>query len=315
MGSYWGNSKGLRRIAVAVTAACLAPVPSAFAATVNSTANVVFIVDESGSMGGAQDWLQNTVIGNLDAGLDTAGVTNRKYGVVGFGDGSSGGDLGRLVGGGLANASDTANNLGALETTGFFEDGYSAIDFALNNITYDAGAAINFILVTDEDRDNGDPSLTRSSIESALTSRNILLNAVVNNQFSSDGSTNALGVDSDGNAYVADGSGSYLTDTGGVVTPTFDTTDDDYSNLALATGGAAWNLNQLSSGGTNAISFADAFIDIKVQEIISQLPIDPDPDPDPSPSPTPAPIPVPAGFPLLLAGLGAFGFVRMRAKG
>lgn len=297
---------------VAAAAAALSiGVSGAFAASVNPTANVVFIVDESGSMAGEQAFLRDTVIGGLDAGLSAAGVTNRSYGVVGFGAGGTG-NLGRVLGSGLQDAAATATNLDNLVTTGSFEDGYSGIDFALNNFAFDAGAAINFILVTDEDRDNGNAMLDRVSIESALTSANILLNAVVSHTVDGDntvaGTQTAIGVDADGNSYNADGSGGFVTNPNGeLTTADFGSTRDDYSELALATGGAVWNLNILRNGGLDAASFAQAFIDIKVQEIVSQLPT------DPTPTPTPAPVPLPAGLPLLLAGLGAFGFVRMRS--
>ncbi|MEL6420448.1 MAG: VPLPA-CTERM sorting domain-containing protein, partial [Pseudomonadota bacterium] len=168
---------------------------------------------------------------------------------------------------------------------------------------FKTGAAINFILVTDEDRDvTSGLGLTVQSIQNSLTSANILLNAVVNNSFSSDNSQVALGIDSDGTAYVADGGGGFSEDTGGTAGGGFGTTTTDYVNLAIATGGAAWDLNQLRAGGDPATSFASAFIDIKVQEIISQPPSGPNP------------IPLPAGMPLLLAGLGVFGFMRRRSS-
>lgn len=274
----------------------------ASAATVNNTANVVFIVDESGSMAGEQAFLKDTVIGALDAGLDAAGVSNRSYGVVGYGRSANGGAP-RVVGGGLADAGTTETNLDALTVGGGFEDGYQAIDYALTNFAYTAGAAINFILVTDEDRDVGDSTLNYANISQRLQNAKILLNAVVSNAFSSDDGT-ALGVDSDGEAYVADGSGGFSTATGGMAGSGSGSTTADYVDLALATGGAAWDLNQLRAGGDVATSFATAFIDIKVQEIISQPPSEPNPNV----------IPLPAGMPLLLGGLGLLGFLKRRRR-
>src|SRR6056297_3181305 len=52
--------------------------------TVNTTSNVVFLVDESGSMTTEHQFLKDVIL-DLDAGLDSAGVTDRSYGVVGFG--------------------------------------------------------------------------------------------------------------------------------------------------------------------------------------------------------------------------------------
>lgn len=296
------------KLTTAAAVATLALSTSGFATTVNTISNVVFLVDESGSMGGEQEFLRDVVIDGLDAGLSGAGVTDRSYAVVGFGSGSV---APRIVGG-LADAASTKTSLGSLLTNGVTEDGYAAIDFALNNLNFTSGAAINFVLVTDEDRDNTDNSLTRTVIENSLTGSNILLNAVVSNSVDGDstvaGTQTAIGVDSSGNAYTADGSGGFNTGPNGALTD-FDagSTRADYSELALATGGAVWNLDILRNGGNDAASFAQAFIDIKVQEIISQ-------PPSGDPTPTPAPIPLPAGFPLLLAGLGAFGVMRMKAK-
>ena len=282
---------------------------AATAATVNTKANVVFIVDESGSMRGEQAFLKDTVVDALDSGLNAAGVTDRKYGVVGYGRSSFGGGPGAQdLGSGLMSATDTKTAMGSFQISGGTEDGWQAIDFALNNFTFTPGAAVNFVLVTDEDRDNIDSTLSFSGIESALTSRKIVLNAIVNNPFTSDnnGSGDVIGIDSTLEAFVADGSGGFSTDTGGVTGNGSGATETDYVPLALNTGGAAWNLNILRAGGDDATSFANAFIDIKVSEIISQPPS------------TPSPIPLPAGGLLLLTalgGLGGAGALRRRNKG
>jgi hypothetical protein len=107
-----------------------------------------------------------------------------------------------------------------------------------------------------------------------MTATNTLLNAVVDATFRcGDGTTGSiLGIDSKGNGYVADGSGGYTTCTGATAASGFGTTIADYVDLALATGGAAWNLNLLRAGGNSAVSFTAAFIDIKVKEIQQQVP-------------------------------------------
>ncbi|MEM8823671.1 MAG: VPLPA-CTERM sorting domain-containing protein [Pseudomonadota bacterium] len=295
------------KIAMALLAGVVAlGTTSASATTVNTISNVVFIVDESGSMAGEQAFLENTVVDGLDAGLAAAGVTNRSYAVVGFGGGGTG-NLGDLVGPLTSDTTATKAALNNLNTSGSFEDGYSAIDFALNNISFTPGAAVNFILVTDEDRDNGNGALTTASILSSLSNSNILLNAVVDNELDADSTTpgtqRALGVDSDGNSYTADGSGGFNTGTNGALTDAdFGSTRADYSQLALDTGGAVWDLNLLRAGGTTADSFANAFIDIKVSEIISQPPT----------NGGPTPVPLPAAGWMLLAGLG--GLVAMRRR-
>lgn len=276
---------------------------AAFSASVNTISNVIFIVDESGSMGGEQAFLEDVVINNLDSELALAGVTTRKYGVVGYGGSISNQDPRAIGGFNLANAATTKANLGDLTTSGGTEDGYEAIDFALSNFSFDNGAAINFILVTDEDRDvAGGPD--KADIFDALTQASVLLNTVINNPFGSDDGA-ALGVDSTGEAYLTDGAGGFLNSTNGTVGNGSGSTETDYAQLALDTGGAAWNLNVLRNGGLDAQSFSEAFIDVKVTEITTQ---------PPSPGPGTAPIPLPAAAWLMLAGLGGLGAVKRMRK-
>lgn len=260
--------------AVAATLGVLVSSSAAFASSVNTISNVVFVVDESGSMGGEQAFLEDFVL-DLDADLDAAGVTDRSYGVVGYGRSTAGGAPRTIPSPAtLQNAADTKMSLGSLVTSGGFEDGYEAIDFALDEFSFTPGAAVNFVLVTDEDRDvRGGSNLDFNSIFGALSSQNILLNAVVNNSFSSDMGS-AIGIDDSGEAYIADGSGGFVTATGGTAGSGAGTTKTDYVDLALDTGGAAWDLNLLRAGGASADSFAAAFLNIKVTEITTQPPTD-----------------------------------------
>jgi hypothetical protein len=266
--------------------------------TVNTTSNVVFLVDESGSMSTEHQFLKDVIL-DLDAGLDSAGVTDRSYGVVGFG--ASTPDPKTISDGILDSAADTLTEFSKLVLTGSREDGYAAIEFARTAFNYAQGAAINFILVTDEDRDNIGNSLTYSSVLGALKGQNILLNAIINNPFGSDSNSvgTALGIDSDGTAYIADGTG-FTTDIGAFIGNGAGTTEDDYAKLALATGGAAWDLNKIRAGGDTAEAFSSAFVTIKVQEITTQPPS--------------GQIPLPAGGWLLLTGLGGLAALRRKRR-
>lgn len=242
----------------------------ASAARAASTADTIVIIDESGSMGGEQAWIQN-MIQALDVDLQAAGVTNNRYGLVGFG--SSGPGLGRSinVGGGLfGNAGDFATAAANdLLLNGGTEDGYSGIDFALNNYSFRNGAARNIIFVTDEDRDVVNNSVDFASTLNALTSGNVLFNSVLDNSFSGDGGAGALGIDFNNQAYYADGAGGVTSTGGGLVGNGFGTTETDYVPLSLQTNAASWDLSQLRQGGLVAESFTKAFVDIKVQEIIT----------------------------------------------
>lgn len=249
---------------------------SATAASLKSS-DVVVIIDESGSMRYEQVWL-GTIIPQLDTALQNQGIVGNRFGLVGFG--SSNQTLGRSlpVGGAkFGNSAQFATATNSLLLNGGFEDGYSAIDFALNNYTFREGAAVNFILVTDEDRDNGNSSLNFNNILARLKRNpqdnkdDILLNAIVNANFVN----NSIGVNSEGKAYIANGSGGYTTTQlpqplTNFITSDFGTTKLDYIDLALDSGGAGWNLNQLRDGGLTGTSFSKAFIDTKVEEIKNQ---------------------------------------------
>lgn len=261
------------------------------------TADVIFVVDESGSMSGEHAFLQD-VIDDLDTALAAAGVTTRNYGIVGFGSASvAPRDIGAVAGfgGGFLNATDAATAFGSLVINGGTEDGWAGIDFALNsgNYAFTAGSARNIILVTDEDRDNTDGALSYAGVLADLNSDGAVLNDVVN--IASTTPASALGVAADGTAYTADGAGGFNTVAGGSVDTAFGTTIADYVNMAAATGGASWDLNQLRAGGLTAESFTAAFIAIKVQEIIT-------------------PAPEPATLLMLGVGLAGLGFASSRRR-
>lgn len=235
-----------------------------------STADIVFVVDESGSMSGEHAWISGMVT-DLEAALIAAGVTNNQYALIGFGDSGVAPDN-------IVKEYDASNTTGWTTATGFgqaanslvltggTEDGWWGIDYAFSDLTFRNQAATNVILITDEDRDNSNTILTYNSILN-LFGQSAILNAVVTANFKDSSSNVGLGVDSEGNTYIADGIGGFSTTTGGSVSSSYGTTKANYIDLAWATGGAAWSLDQLRTGGLVATSFTEAFIDIKVQEI------------------------------------------------
>ncbi|NIO20504.1 MAG: VWA domain-containing protein, partial [Candidatus Aminicenantes bacterium] len=246
-------------VTVLIVLCCLVFAAAIFAPRTASavvSTDVVFVVDESGSMAGEHAWL-GTMIGSLDTAFSAVpapdGPVDAQYGLTGYGDSTTAGHSvaghKHLVGGGdFGTAAQFQTATGGLITNGGFEDGYEAIDFALNNYAFRGAPTIkSFVLVTDEDRDVFNAALTFASTEAAL--QGSLLNVVVNNSFFDASGNQALGMDAAGNAYVADGSGGFIVSPGGIVGSGFGTTTADYVNLAFNLGGAAWDLNQLRSGG------------------------------------------------------------------
>jgi len=251
--------------AVNVTLATPAVAPAA------PYADVIVVMDESGSMSGEQAFIGPAMIA-LNTGLIGKGLSPNQFGLVGFGASAGHGIPGHThsVGGGAFGTAAQFNAAtGSLVVSGGSEDGYSGIAHALT-YPFRAGSARNIILVTDEDRDNeGGPNY--AAVLAGLQAKNAILNVIVNADLRNGANQTALGIDSEGNAFIADGMGGFTISPGGHVAGAFGTTAADYINLAFATGGAAFDLNQLRAGGLLAQSFAAAFTQIKVQEIAEQV--------------------------------------------
>ena len=240
-------------------------------------ADIVVLMDESGSMSGEQAWMRFAVPG-LDAGLQARGLIGNAFGLVGFSAFSAPAPS-RLrtfdVGNGLlGTSSDWVLASNGLVDRGDIEDGWAAIA-ATSSYPFRGSAARNLILVTDEDRDNTNAGLSFEGLLAAMKATNTLLNVVVNHTFRCGDRSLALGIVGT-TGYKADGSGGFAKCEGAFRNPT-GFAGEQYVDLALATGGGAWNLNYLRSGGVTADSFSAAFLDGKVSEIVSQPPAVPEP--------------------------------------
>lgn len=242
---------------------------ASFGATA-SDVNIVFLVDESGSMSGEHRFLQ-TFVPQLESDLVSLGGLTSSYALVGFGR-SNPAPHGFTVGGGdFGNAAEFVTAATGLQTSGATEDGYAAIDYALNNLTFDPAAKVSFVLVTDEDRDNWNGnSLDFATILAALQTRGVALTGILN-QTMTDGAGTQPAIATNGSeTFIADGSGGFTTATGVTYGSAFGTTKVDYTDLALATQGCVADLNQLRAGGATAQSFSAAFLNCLATAIQNQ---------------------------------------------
>jgi hypothetical protein len=268
--------------------------------------DIVLVVDESGSMSTEHGWITGMVTA-LNSALALKGQNDVRFSLVGFGNGiSAAANAGRVL---QNSVTAGAFSSASLVLSGGTEDGYAGLNHAFSNVTYRAGSAQNFILITDEDRDNTNAALTFASIDAAMTGRNALLNVVVDCNLN-DGSGAApppppvLGITGIGpnapiKSFTQNGATTaYNTHVGGGVNSAAGTTLADYIALAFAVqtangkNGAAWDLNQLRAGGNTAAAFTNAFVDLKVEEIIQQI------------------IPLPNAAWMGLAGLAGIGVIR-----
>jgi len=143
-------------------------------------ADIVFVFDESSSMGNEQDDVINN-LGIFTQAMIDAGI-NVQYGLVGFGwvSTTNPDPFIRLVTD-LTNEAGLVTGLNDLHQIGDTEKGFQATKFALDNITWRSGAVKNIILITDEDSDG-----VEGGADAALTALNALWNGIVNfNDFNS----------------------------------------------------------------------------------------------------------------------------------
>jgi RHS repeat-associated protein len=253
-----------------------ATVPVTLNLTPESTflgADILFVVDESGSMADGHNWIRDMVL-DLERELMARGIGSNRYGLVGYGDDTHIVGHSYPVGGeNFGTAQELYDATSQLVVFGGTEDGWDGIDHALNEYSFRPGAAVNVILITDEDRDNVNSALLYQSVLADLDAKGAMLNVVVDASFQNGAAQPALGVDFAGNAFVADGAGGFTVTTGGVYVTGNEFTKEDYIDLAWATSGAAWTINPLrqQSSESTVRSLSKAFVEVKGEEIEQQL--------------------------------------------
>jgi uncharacterized protein with beta-barrel porin domain len=259
-------------LALAIGAATSAPMLAQAA----STLDLAVVIDESGSMAGEHNYI-GSYVGNLDNLLNDQGVSLNQYGLVGFGGGSNtsvaANEAGREVGSALyrhfflsrspdevwGGAGDFNQETKTLVVNGALEDGYRAIDYTFRNFNFRETAGSAIMLISDEDRDSdsvnlpgGISQIDKAHIEQQLKSNSTVVHAVVQQSFiDPEGKSRtviAVAGDDPATGY------SYVEDTRGVITKvegyqfknnSFNTTQTDYAELALASGGTVMDINTL----------------------------------------------------------------------
>jgi hypothetical protein len=230
-------------------------------------ADIIVVVDESASMGFAQQFSIG-LMADLDAALSAAGIGasaagGNQFGLVGYASSNPApraiplGAAGELFG----TSTEYATAAASLLVDGFEEDGYEAIHFALDTYSFRENSARFVILVTNEDRDIRDASLTYDNTLARLNAQNVVLEGILSADFLDSQGSSALALNAQSNAYTEDGNGGFTVTPNGSVSPFFfDTTVVDYVDMVFDTNGLAGDINQIQFGGVTAESFGNAMV-------------------------------------------------------
>lgn len=247
-------------------------------------ADVVLLIDDSGSMNLEHEWLL-VMIPLLEEMLVDAGVgdgaVRNFYCPIAFGSfiNQQSAQFLEVDGERCFPAVLFPRARAQLINAGLNEDGYEAIQFAIDNVPFrnDPRIARNMLLITDEGRTviPQGAGLTFESIQSALQENDVLLNVIVfaDYELPSQPDRMVIGVDSTGTSYILEQEGFFSTSNEPVVITQAETnTAETYVDLAIAVGGASWALRLLRESSitqnvTLQQSFTSALTEIKVREI------------------------------------------------
>ncbi|MFV1966411.1 MAG: hypothetical protein ACC628_13390 [Pirellulaceae bacterium] len=235
--------------------------------------DVVVVADESGSMFFSQQFTKG-LITDLEAALVSSGIGDgtsgiNQYGLVGFGgSGSEEPGHGHPVGQAGASFGTAVEYVTAVDTlalSGVLEDGYSGIQYALDNYPFREDAEKFIILATDEDRDIVEPQLTFATTLIGLNAADVRLEAILGVNILDTLGIAAVAGDSQGIAYLPDGQGGFTTSPLGAITTSSLFSPNsvvDYADLSFAAGGIVGDIDLVATGtgGPVTTSFSNAMV-------------------------------------------------------
>ncbi len=139
----------------------------------------------------------------------------------------------------------------------------------MNNYPFRADVTKLFILVTDEDRDIGNPDIGVSDIILQMAARDVILHAFLNVTISG----GATALDKDGNGYHAMSAGSFFVRPGATVTDSFENTmvpgtNENYDEPVFESSGLIFDLSHAANASRHTLISIAAILADRVADAI-----------------------------------------------
>jgi hypothetical protein len=253
--------------------------PSSLVITLDVGVDIAFIVDESGSMGGARVML-NSLLPTFDAllqskGIGTSGAVPNRYSLIGFA--AAAGGFHDPATAGVAHEHCPLGTMAALLATvpemvtgtgvGVLgEDAYDGVGYAINNLSWRPGSSVVRLLIffTDEDRNyhyytTGGPTQDDqfTALAAEISGLDAVLVAINASQLKDSLGNRILGFTADRSTYREDGAGGYNQGAGGYAYTAGGGGDDpayptgmvaEYAWLGTQVGGQVWDYEKFNDG-------------------------------------------------------------------